>query len=120
MNNKKTLDDALDLVPIEQEKQTVVVREDGDDYQTAREQIHGTMGVLKTAMGEMSGLAFQAQHARAYEVLGQLAEKMINASEKLIDIQNKAQIDNGPKTINNTLMISSSEMLNMMKDKKNG
>lgn len=122
MRGKKVnLDDALDLAPMEQTKEVVAVRPDGDDYQTAREQIHDTMGTLKTAIGEMAGLAFQAQHARAYEVLGQLVEKMVNASEKLIDIQNKANPEQGgPKTINNTLMISSADMLNMMKDRQDG
>lgn len=121
MKGRKTsLDNALDLIPVEQEKQVVAVRKDGDDYQTARETIHDAMGTLKTAIGEMAGFAYQAQHPRGYEVLGQLVEKLVTASEKLVDVQNKSQTDSGPKTINNTLMISSSEMLNMMKDKKNG
>lgn len=119
---KRNIDDALDLLPMEQEKQIVPVRLDGNDYETAREQIHGTMGTLKTAIGEMASLAFNAQHSRAYEVLGQLVEKMVNASEKLVDIQNKAEKPAGPNTINNTLMntlmISSSEMLDILKKKK--
>jgi hypothetical protein len=118
MKGRKNLDDALDLAPMVQEKHEVAVRPDGDDYQTARDEIHGAMGTLKTAIGEMAGFAYQAQHPRGYEVLGQLVEKMVVASEKLVDMQHKSQIDTGPKTINNTLMISSSDMLNMMKDKK--
>lgn len=115
---KTNMDNALDLVPMTQEKQIVAVRADGDDYQTAREEIHGAMGTLKTAIGEMAGLAFSAQHSRAYEVLGQLVEKMVMASDKLVDLQNKSNPNNeGPQTVNNTLMISSADMLDMMKRK---
>lgn len=115
---KMTLDDALDLAPMAQEKQQVTVREDENDYQTAREQIHDAMGTLKTAIGEMAGLAFQAQHARAYEVLGQLIEKQVSTAVSLVDLQNKAQVETGPKTINNTLHISSADMLDMIKDRE--
>lgn len=115
---KTNMDNALDLVPMTQEKQIVAVRADGDDYQTAREEIHGAMGTLKTAIGEMAGLAFSAQHSRAYEVLGQLVEKMVLASDKLVDLQNKANPNSdGPQTVNNTLMISSADMLDMLKRK---
>lgn len=117
MKNRTNMDDALDLVPVVQEHKQVAIREDGDDYQTSRQEIHDAMGSLKTAIGEMSGLAFQAQHSRAYEVLGQLIEKQVTTALALVDLQNKVQAD-GPQTINNTLMISSSEMLNMMKDRK--
>lgn len=114
---RPSLNDALDLVPMAQEQQIVAVRADGDDYQTAREEIHGVMGTLKTAIGEMAGLAYSAQHSRAYEVLGQLVEKMVLASDKLVDLQNKANPDKGPQTVNNTLMISSADMLDIMKKK---
>lgn len=120
MNGKKSsLEDALDLPSMEQEKQIVPVREDGDDYQTAREGIHNALGSLKTAIDEMSGLAFSSQNSRAYEVLGQLIEKYVTASEKLVDVQKKAEKTiEGPKTVNNTLNISSADLLNMLKDKK--
>jgi hypothetical protein len=115
-----SMDDALGLVPMTQNKMAVPVRDDGNDYETARTEIHGAMGTLKTAIDEMATLAFSAQHSRAYEVLGGLVEKMVLASEKLVDLQNKSNQDTGPKTINNTLMISSSEMLDMMKKRLEG
>lgn len=115
---KTTLEDALDLPPLVQDKVQVPVREDGDDYQTARQTIHEALGTLKTAINEMSGFAYQAQHPRGYEVLGGLVGQLVETAEKLIDVKNKAEVVPGPKTVNNTLNISSSDMLNMLKDKK--
>ena len=119
-NAGDSMDDALGLAPMTQNKQEVAVRADGDDYQTARENIHGVMGTLKTAIDEMAGLAFNAQHSRAYEVLGGLVEKMVMASDKLVDLQVKADRNAGPSTVNNTLVVTSAEMLDMLKNKQNG
>lgn len=115
---KQTLDSALDLIPVQREKSVIVPREDGDDYQTARQAIHDALGTIKSAIEEAHDLAHQAQHARGYEVVGGLVAHQVAAAKALLDLQNAANPQGeGPKTINNTLMVSSADMLDILKDK---
>jgi uncharacterized membrane protein len=98
----------------------IAPREDGNDYETARAAIHEALGTIKSAVEEAHDLAHQSQHARGYEVVGGLVEKQVATALALIDLQNKAAVESGPKTINNTLNISSSDMLNYLKDRNDG
>lgn len=112
------LNDALDLSPVAPKQYVVELREDRNDLETVREELHDILSGLKTSFYQQLELAAQAPHPRAHEVIALTAEKRIHAASELSDL---ADLMNGPdtsniKTINNTLMVSSSEMLDMMKD----
>ena len=118
MKGTSFLNDALDLQPLSPTQHVVAMREDRNDLETVREELHDILSGLKTSFYQQLELAAQAPHPRAYEVVAQTAEKRIHAANALSDL---AETMNGPdtsnvKTINNTLMVSSSEMLDMMKN----
>ncbi len=114
-----TINELLDLPPAEVKQYVVKMREDRDDLETVREELHDILSGLKTSFYQQLEQATQVPLPRAHEVIATTAEKRIHAAEALADLSremNKAPGDEA-KTINNTLMVSSSEMLDHIKKK---
>lgn len=57
------------------------------DFEMARANVIETMGEVSEAVTELSGLASQSQHPRAYEVLGQLLKTKLETSKELMNLQ---------------------------------
>jgi len=122
------LDRTLGIDPLENiEKVEVLPRADKDDYETARDGIHRMLGVTETAINELAAIARLSQHARAYEVLSNLIKTAVESHTDLVNLAQKnkvllgdsrqtGQLD-GPRTVNNTLIVTSAELLDMVKDK---
>lgn len=112
----KNLDQALDLVPVERKKVAVAYDPENENLRKmALDAMAENLTEINTAISEMGEAAFQSQHSRAYEVLGGLIEKKQTIATDLLNEASKGS--EGPKTINNTLNISSSELLDIIKDK---
>lgn len=112
------LNEALNLSPVELKQYVVKMREDRKDLETVREELHDILSGLKTSFNQQLELAAQTPHPRGHEVIAMTGEKRVQAVKALSDLH---EVMNGPdtsnvKTINNTLMVSSAEMLDMMKD----
>lgn len=111
------VDRVLGIEPTSRDLTVIDPREDGDDYKTARDGTHRVLGTLETAMEDLLGIAQVSQHPRAFEVLGQLAEKLLKANEQLLDLKSKDMKNKGqekqedvpdaPKSVtNNTLVLA--------------
>lgn len=113
------LDDHIDkgqeLVPIGPPKTQQEM--EADDFALAREGIIESIEITQKAMHVLSKLAASAQSARAFEVLAKLADTLREGSKDLIGIHaTKQQMDNPqPETINNTLVLTTSELLRIKK-----
>lgn len=114
-------DETYALLPAPtREKREIVVPEDSDeDLEVARKNLLKLAVVTDQAVDEMGDLAFTAQSARGYEVLGQLIEKGLAANREIIDAaKRRKEIKGGPtspQTINNTLVLTSAEALDLVK-----
>ena len=114
-----SLNDLLDLKPVEVKQYLVEMREDGNDLETVRAELHDILSGLKTSFYQQLEQAAQISLPRAHEVIATTAEKRIHAAEALKDLHEQMNTMPGDnaKTINNTLMVSSAEMLDIIKDK---
>lgn len=116
------------MTPDLAEEVKVEPREDRNDYETSREGLHELLGKTMTAINDLMGVARQSQHPRAFEVLNQLIKTAAETNEQLLDIAKKkkdlekvepAQGDQPgvPRVQHNTLVVTSEQMLQMMRDK---
>lgn len=111
------MNELLDLPPVEVKQYLVEMRENSaDDLETVRAELHDIMSGLKTSFYQQLEQAAQVPLPRAHEVIATTAEKRIHAAEALADLHTKINgVADSPKTVNNTLMVSSSEMLDEIK-----
>lgn len=98
------------------------------DFETARANIHSMLMNGSEAMEKLAQIADSSQHPRAFEVLAKLMDTMLNANQKLMDLQTKIReiesadspINDKAKTINNNLFVgSTAELQKVLKDMKN-
>jgi hypothetical protein len=117
------LDDALDLPP-EQRLPTVIVQPeavgDDEDYEFSRSNMYELDGKISHSIEELRDIAYKSQHPRAYEVLANMYKTRLEVNRELMGIKKtKADMDggtaSGPKTINQTLVMTSEEVLTMLK-----
>lgn len=102
-------------------------REDGDDYLTARDALHDVLSRTLTNVDRLTQVALQSQHPRAFEVLNQLLKTAAETSQELLVIKEREQkikgakndggSIEGSKVINNTLVMTSAEMIELVKGK---
>lgn len=109
----------IDLpVPTREKTEVVIPLDRADDAEVARRNTHALIAAAADAVREMGEIAWTSQSARAYEVLGQLIEKSLAANERLLEIEKKRREldgDTGPRTINNTLVLTGAEALDLVK-----
>lgn len=128
---------ALNLAPIEQTDNFVnemIAKAHDDsakqDFEIARANIHSMLMNGSEAMEKLAQIADSSQHPRAFEVLAKLMDTMLNANEKLLNLQTKIReidssdspINEKAKTVNNNLFVgSTAELQKVLQDmKKNG
>lgn len=136
-NNDDPIGKALGLTPIEKNVDVVsnmLANAHNDsarvDFEAARANIHNMIENGTDAMHKLAQIADSSQHPRAFEVLAKLMDTMLNANEKLLDLQTKIReidsadtpINDKAKTINNNLFVgSTAELQKVLQDmKKNG
>ncbi len=118
-NEKKPdpLSEIFNLPSIEREKNVITVNSTiEDDFEFARKNLIDIIQSGKDSLMNLSDIADQSQHPRAFETLSLLMNTVIDAQEKLLKLRKtKHELTGegqaGPQTINNTLVISSAEML---------
>lgn len=135
--NNDPIGKALNLAPYEKTENVVsnmIASAHNDsaktDFETARANIHGMLMNGNDAMEKLAQIAESSQHPRAFEVLAKLMDTMLNANQKLLDLQTKIReidsidtpINDKAKTINNNLFVgSTAELQKVLQDmKKNG
>ena len=134
-NNEDPIGKALGLTPIEKTTDVIsnmLAEAHNDsakaDFETARANIHGMLMNGNEAMVKLAQIADSSQHPRAFEVLAKLMDTMLNANEKLLDLQNKIReiqsadspINEKAKNVTNNLFVgSTAELQKVLKDMKN-
>lgn len=92
-----------------------------DDYQEARRNVYEMMTRNADALEQLIQVAAQAPHPRVFEVVGQLVSHGLEASQSLMDIKKKneefPQQDDNPQVLNQTLIVTSAELLERLKNK---
>ena len=132
---KDPIGEVLNIEPMEQTKVNELVKVENidtsidHDFESARTNIHDMIETASTAINDLSIIAKQSQHPRAFEVLAKLIETSVKANKDLLDIQEKMkqikQMDDGSpqsinsKTVTNNLFVgSTSELQKLIKEMK--
>lgn len=95
-----------------------------DDYEFARGNLYSLINKGNDALEEIFDVAKQSESPRAFEVVTNLLKTMVDANKDLLDLAKKQKElqakddDGGPKTINNNLILTSAELLKMIKNDK--
>lgn len=88
-----------------------------DDFDTARNSIIGALETGQAALEQLSQIAVGSQHPRAFEVLAKLVDTIRDTSKDLVDLHKQKLPEKESTTINNKLVISTTDLLKMLKQK---
>ena len=109
----------LVVEPIEEASKPLVPTQISDDFEQARGNLYSIIAQGGESLEDLIELAKQSQNPRAYEVVSTMINSLVVANEKLLDLQKKKkdlEVDKGgPKTINNTLVVTTAELQKMLK-----
>jgi hypothetical protein len=91
-----------------------------DDYEFARSNLYDLINKGSHALEDIIDVAKQSESPRAFEVVTNLLKTMVDANKDLLELAKKQKQleepkDDGPKTINNNLVLTSAELLKMIK-----
>jgi len=112
----------------------VVISEENDenlrDLDTVRTNIQGVIATGQDAMQEMLEIAKQSEQPRAFEVVSTLMKTMLDANKDFADISSKKKFAqeeiNAPReaaqtnTVNNNLIVSTADLLKLIKGDNDG
>ena len=111
----------------------IVTDEDDEnlrDLAKVSENIEGVIELGNDAVREMLEIAKQSESARGFEVVSTLMKTLLDANKDFADVSTKKKFAeeeiNAPKeaaqtnTVNNNLIVSTADLLKMLKDTENG
>ena len=91
------------------------------DFQYARENLYNLIERGNDGLEELLEIAKQSEHPRAFEVVGQLIDKLTTTNKELLNLhKTKKDIssEKGPTNVTNALFVgSTAELQKMLKDK---
>lgn len=129
---RKMKDDQIDLPEIFYTEGEIVDDSPKEDSETvkdidfAKENIKDIIQQGKTSIRDLMNLASQGESARSYEVLSTLMKTMLEANKDYVDlsVKKKYEKEDQPKTAmtnvtNNNLVISTADLLKLMKGETN-
>ena len=115
-----------DVAKTEKVKPLVNGQEDETDFQYARENLYNLIERGQDGLEELLEIAKQSQHPRAFEVVGQMIDKLANTNKELLNLHKtkkdiQAEKTSGPTNVTNALFVgSTSELQKLLKDKTDG
>lgn len=129
---RKIKEEQVDLPEIFYTEGEIVDDEPKEDSETvkdidfAKENIKDIIQQGRTSIRDLMNLASQGESARSYEVLSTLMKTMLDANKDYVDlsVKKKYEKEDQPKTAttnvtNNNLVISTADLLKLMKGDKN-
>lgn len=99
-------------------------KEINEDFQLARGNLKEIIEEGKEILEEMKQVAKQSQHPRAYEVLGNLMKIAVDTNKDLLTLRKQKKelvkkTDGSPTTVNNNLVLSTADLLKLIKNNTN-
>lgn len=112
----------IDPLPVKPKGEVIAPARENNDYEYARRNLYDVIEKGADALEDIIEIAKQSESARAFEVATNLIKTMVDANKDLVQLaKTKKEIDQIDKpvennTINNNLVISSADLLKMIKD----
>ena len=111
-----------DVAKTEKVKPLVNGQEDETDFQYARENLYNLIERGQDGLEELLEIAKQSQHPRAFEVVGQMIDKLANTNKELLNLHKtkkdiQAEKTSGPTNVTNALFVgSTSDLSKILKE----
>ena len=114
-----------EVVKVEKVKPPINGQDEDTDFQYARENLYNLIERGQDGLEELIEIAKQSEHPRAFEVVGQLIDKLTTTNKELLNLhKTKKDIQTekgGPTNVTNALFVgSTAELQKMLKGKKDG
>ena len=114
-----------EVVKVEKVKPPINGRDEDTDFQYARENLYNLIERGQDGLEELIEIAKQSEHPRAFEVVGQMIDKLTTTNKELLNLhKTKKDIQTekgGPTNVTNALFVgSTAELQKMLKGKKDG
>ena len=91
------------------------------DFQYARENLYNLIERGQDGLDELLEIAKQSEHPRAFEVVGQMIDKLTTTNKELLNLhktKKDIKAERGPTNVTNALFVgSTAELQKMLKDK---
>ena len=112
-----------EIVKVEKVKPPVNGEDEDTDFQYARENLYNLIERGQDGLEELLEIAKQSEHPRAFEVVGQMIDKLTTTNKELLTLhKTKKDIKTekgGPTNVTNALFVgSTAELQKMLKGKK--
>lgn len=133
--NNDPISTAMNMIPINTDQQVAELIDNAlddsakNDFSMARSNLMELIQTGTLSLERLAEIAAQSQHPRAFEVVSTMINTLVNANEKLLQLQEKIRDLNamdgkgpsaGPRVINNNLFVGSTkELLKTIKDMSN-
>ena len=109
------------------DKECIICNDTNTDFQYTRENLYNIIERGQDAMEGILHVAQETEHPRAYEVVGQLMDKLTNANKELINMHKqvkdikKEDPVSSPQNVTNALFVgSTAELQKLLKNNKVG
>lgn len=118
-----------DQLPAETSQGELIVPEDNEheeDLELARQNVQNIIEMGDDAVREMIEIAKQSESPRAFEVVSTLMKTLLDANKDYVDISSKKKFERTDgssrqtNVTNNNLIVSTADLLRMMKGDDNG
>ena len=112
-----------EIVKVENVKPPINGEDEDTDFQYARENLYNLIERGQDGLDELLEIAKQSEHPRAFEVVGQMIDKLTTTNKELLNLH-KVKKDiktekGGPTNVTNALFVgSTAELQKMLKGKK--
>lgn len=112
-----------EIVKVENVKPPINGEDEDTDFQYARENLYNLIERGQDGLEELLEIAKQSEHPRAFEVVGQMIDKLTTTNKELLNLH-KVKKDiktekGGPTNVTNALFVgSTAELQKMLKGKK--
>ena len=114
-----------EIVKVEKVKPPINGQDEDTDFRYARENLYNLIERGQDGLEELLEIAKQSEHPRAFEVVGQMIDKLTTTNKELLNLhKTKKDIQtekSGPTKVTNALFVgSTAELQKMLKGKKDG
>ena len=112
-----------EITKIEKVQPPINGHDEDSDFQYAREHLYNLIERGQDGLEELLEIAKQSEHPRAFEVVGQMIDKLTTTNKELLNLhKTKKDIKTekgGPTNVTNALFVgSTAELQKMLKGKK--
>ena len=111
-----------EITKVEKVKPLVNGQDEDTDFQYARENLYNLIERGQDGLEELLEIAKQSEHPRAFEVVGQMIDKLTTTNKELLNLhktKKDIKTDRGPTNVTNALYVGSTADLQKMLKGKN-